>query len=97
MFLLCPFFGLLLFIRCDNCFANEIKKLLLPMFPLIFCSLCAQKFWCVCTFLEMITICNVSAATHVQQYGCATMCLYAVNLCVCAVFESCVHAHARTA
>ena len=23
------------------------------MFPLIFCSLCAQKFWCVHPFLEM--------------------------------------------
>ena len=23
------------------------------MFPLIFCSMCAQEFWCVRTFLEM--------------------------------------------
>ena len=23
------------------------------MFPLIFCSLCAHKFWCVCVVLEM--------------------------------------------
>jgi len=29
-----------------------------PMFPLIFCSLCAQKFWCVCTFLEMTKTCH---------------------------------------
>ena len=38
------------------------------MFPLTFCSLCAQKFWCMRTFLEMTNIC---ITTHVQQYVCA--------------------------
>ena len=28
------------------------------MFPLIFCSMCAQKFCCVCTFLNMTFICK---------------------------------------
>ena len=64
------------------------------MFPLIFCSLCAQKFWYVRAFMEITNIC---AATHVQQYVCATKFLCAVNLCLCAVSESCVHAHKRTA
>ena len=27
------------------------------MFPLIFCSLCAQKLWRVRTFLEMTNVC----------------------------------------
>ena len=58
------------------------------MLPLIFCSLCAQKFWCVRTFLEMTNICNVRATTHVQHYVCATICLCAINLCVCADSES---------
>ena len=31
------------------------------MFPLIFCSLCAQKLWLVRTFLEMTNVC---AATN---------------------------------
>ena len=46
------------------------------MFPLIFCSLCAQIFWCVRTFLQMTSIC---ATTHLQQYVCATICLCAVS------------------
>ena len=29
------------------------------MFPIIFCSLCAQKFWCVRTFMEMTYICKL--------------------------------------
>ena len=29
------------------------------MFPLNFCSLCAQKFWCVRTFLEMTYTCKL--------------------------------------
>ena len=33
--------------------------MLQPMFPLIFCSLCAQKFWCVRTVLEMTYICKL--------------------------------------
>ena len=28
------------------------------MFPLIFCSMCAQKFCCVCTFLNVTFICK---------------------------------------
>ena len=67
------------------------------MRPLIFCSLYAQKFWCVRTFLEMTNIYYICATTHVQQYVYATICLCAVNLCVCAVSESCVRAHSRTA
>ena len=37
------------------------------MFPLIFCSLCAQKLWRVRTFLEMTNVC----ATTLEQvvYG----------------------------
>ena len=34
------------------------------MFPLIFCSLCAQKLWRVRTFLEMTNVC---ATTHEQK------------------------------
>ena len=45
----------------------------------------------------MTNICKISATAHVQQYVCATICLCAVNLCVCAISESCVRAHARTA
>ena len=38
---------------------NTIRKLLglSSMFPLICCSLCAQKLWLVRTFSEMINVC----------------------------------------
>ena len=41
----------------------------------------------------MTNICDICATTHVQQHVCATICLRAVNLWVCAVSESCVRAH----
>jgi len=34
------------------------------MFLLIFCSLCAQKFWCVRTFLEMTKTCQPRTLIH---------------------------------
>jgi len=48
------------------------------MVPLIFCSLCAQKLWCVRTFLEMTNI-------LLMQNLMRMMYLPAVNLCVCTV------------
>ena len=47
------------------------------MFPLIFCTLCTH-------FLEITSIRNICATTHVQQ-------------CLCAVSESCVRAYTRRA
>ena len=63
-----------------------------PQCSIIFCSLYVQKV-CVRTFLEMTNICNTCEITHVQQCVCSTICLCAVNLCVCAVSESCEGAH----
>ena len=42
------------------------------MFPLIFCSLCAQIFWCVRTFLEMTNILFMQNLMHmICLYACA--------------------------
>ena len=44
------------------------------MFPLIFCSLCAQKLWRVRTFLEMTNVC---ATTQLLTRSSATSLVYA--------------------
>ena len=72
----------------------NFHKLLLNLPNLKNSSIFRSEYW-TCSYWAPLQ--KFPADTLVQQCVCSTICLCAVNLSVCTVSETCVHAHMPTA